>query len=70
MQQFRALSLLNFFIIAVLFFCTGYLVEAVNLETVSDDDLLNLIKNEKYVVTLFSGYICILHNFIFFINLE
>jgi hypothetical protein len=29
-------------------------VTAASLETVNDEDLLNLIKTEKYVVTLFS----------------
>lgn len=29
---------------------------ATNLETISDDDLLTLIKQEKYVVTLFCKF--------------
>ena len=42
--------MLKTMIFSLLFILSGVLA---SLETVSDDDLLKLIKNEKYVVVLF-----------------
>ncbi|XP_043250046.1 thioredoxin domain-containing protein [Colletes gigas] len=38
--------------------CTFVGVRSANLETVSDEDLINLIKTEKYVVVLFTSRDC------------
>lgn len=49
----RELTMLTL-LIAICIFST---VHATSLETVHDDELLNLIKTEKYVVVLFSKFV-------------
>lgn len=46
-----------FRILIFLTLCFLSTIRAESLETVSDDELLNLIKTEKYVVALFSKLI-------------
>lgn len=49
----RELTMLTF-LIAI---CIFSAVHAANLETVHDEELLNLIKTEKYVIVLFSKFV-------------
>lgn len=43
-------------IIFFILICSFVGVRSANLETVSDEELINLIKTEKYVVVLFSKF--------------
>ena len=43
-------------IILFILICSFVGVHSANLETVSDEELINLIKTEKYVVVLFSEF--------------
>lgn len=43
--------------VAIIFLCSLIFCEASSsLETKTDDELVEMIKNERYVVVLFSGY--------------
>lgn len=50
----RRLMKMNLIVIISLLFMSMKSVESASLEVVTDDELLSLFKNEKYVIVLFS----------------
>lgn len=50
----RRVMKMNLIVIISLLFIYMQSVESASLEVVTDDELLNLFKNEKYVIVLFS----------------
>jgi len=50
----RRVMKMNLIVIIILIFISMKNVKSASLEVVTDDDLLNLFRSEKYVVVLFS----------------